>query len=145
MPFIRTFRPSDLQDIAVLADRTLGENYNPGIYTAVHQTNPEGFIVCHEGNDLIGFAVAVPEENDLRILMLSIHERYRRRGIGSSMLKELVSRFLAKGFKKLVLEVREGNDGAIEFYRNRGFEIESMIPNYYSTGESAYRMTRVIG
>jgi len=145
MVLIRTFRNTDLNDVIELSERTLGENYNPQLYTTVFQLAPEGFIVSYDHNQFLGFALAVQEETELRILMLAVDERRQRKGVGKGMITELVSRFLAKGVKTLTLEVRFGNDIAIEFYRKMGFSIKGAIPNYYSTGESAYKMTLQIG
>ncbi|MCK4717977.1 MAG: GNAT family N-acetyltransferase [Thermoplasmata archaeon] len=145
MMVIRTFRQSDLHDVMVLANRTLGEIYNPGIYTAIFQVVPEGFIVSYDNAKLTGLCVAVPEAQALRILMLSVDEEYRRSGIGRTLMKEIVSRFLARGFKSLTLEVRVGNDGGIGFYKELGFSITTMLPNFYSNGDSAYRMIKAIG
>ena len=143
MVLIRTFHPTDLQDVMSLSNRTLGEIYNPGIYTTVFQFSPEGFLVAAENNNLIGFIIGIPEEKHLRILMLSVHERFQRRGIGGVLVQELMSRYMSKRFERIVLEVREGNDQGIKFYQKLGFTIDKMVPHYYSSGENAYRMSRV--
>ena len=41
-----------------------------------------------------------------------------------------------------MLEVRVGNDGAQELYRNNGFNVVQRIVNYYNNGEDCFLMMK---
>ncbi|MCD6461722.1 MAG: GNAT family N-acetyltransferase [Thermoplasmata archaeon] len=140
---IRGFRPTDLPQVKRLSDRTLGEPYDPNIFSIIHRTQPEGFIVACYGDEIVGFALAVREEGWLRILMLSVSERWRRKGIGSALLEEITSRFRGKGLKGITLEVRVSNHEAISFYHKRGFATVELLHGYYTDGGPAYRMVKM--
>lgn len=146
MTVMRTFQPHDLDSVVRLSNRTLRERYDPGIYIAVFQNHPEYFLVAYDSGKFLGFALALPdtESPDLRILMLSVHETYRRQSIGSGLLRELVSRALSSGIKRIVLEVNVENHEAISFYKRLGFSIDQMLSGYYATGHDAYRMSKAI-
>ena len=144
MSILRSFRPSDLKQVKSLAERCLGERYDPGIYSAIHKAYPGFFLVAYEDMQLIGFVLAAPDSGSLRVLMLCVSEHYRRKGLGSALLQEASSSALAYGFKRIVLEVRVDNDPALQFYMRHGFVIDTMLAGYYTTGDDAYRMHRDI-
>lgn len=85
-------------------------------------------IVACIGDMLVG-------EADLRVgrnrrahmgtLGLSVHDAWRRRGIGTRMMTALIDaadRWY--GLRRLELRVFAGNDAALALYRNFGFEVE---------------------
>lgn len=145
MLVISTYNLRDLKEIMPLAARTLGEDYSPGIYSAIFQNFPQGFVVARQEDRVIGFCIMVPDVDSLRILMLSVHENHRKKGIGSALLKEALARMLSLNYKKLTLEVRETSHESIAFYKKLGFRIDSLLSGYYSNGDNAYRMEMDIG
>ncbi len=62
------------------------------------------------------------------LISLAVHPKFRRRGIGKTLIKrakEILS------VKEMWAEVRRGNQGARAFYQKMGFRIVGVIPNYY--------------
>jgi ribosomal protein S18 acetylase RimI-like enzyme len=49
-----------------------------------------------------------------------------------------------KGYDTVVLEVRKSNKEAITFYELQGFSVCGEIGNFYSNGEDAYKMMKVL-
>lgn len=41
---------------------------------------------------------------------------------------------------KILLEVNENNEGAIEFYKKFNFEVDRKVPHYYNNGDGAIVM-----
>ena len=70
-------------------------------------------------------------------------ERYRKKGVGSALVRELVTYCQKHGFAFLTLEVRESNAPAISLYGSFGFIKVGERRDYYSDPtENALLMTR---
>jgi len=69
------------------------------------------------------------------ILSLGVREDYRKQGIASFLLENLVSHLTSDSFidvKAVYLHVLTTNTHAIRFYEHRGFIAHSFLPYYYS-------------
>jgi ribosomal-protein-alanine N-acetyltransferase len=130
--------------VKVVAD-SLGENYPPSLYLTVHNLWRDGFIVLSENGDFVGFVAAVPSGTKIaRILMLAILSKHRKRALGQRLMNELYASCASAGFDTIILEVRKSNKNAISFYERQGFSLYGEIPKFYSNGEDAYKMMRVL-
>ena len=56
---------------------------------------------------------------------------FRRRGVASALIDEMISRARALGLSFLSLEVRVSNDPAISLYAGKGFVSVGVRPKYY--------------
>lgn len=61
------------------------------------------------------------KEKRLRVLALAVDEQFRRRGVGSSLIKTCLKRAAQKGYEEVILEVRSDNPSAAKFYQKLGF------------------------
>jgi ribosomal-protein-alanine N-acetyltransferase len=75
---------------------------------------------------------------------LAVHPDHRGTGIGASLLQGALDVMTACNAQWVKLEVREGNDHAIDLYRGFGFEHHHTIPRYYENGDDALVMVRVM-
>lgn len=142
---MRLFVPTDIPDVAKIVESSLGEKYPPSLYLTVHNLWREGFIVLHLDGKMVGFVAAVPSGDKVaRVLMLAVSPEHRHRSFGRMLMQELYSNCLAKGLDTVILEVRKSNDVAISFYTRQGFSIYGEISKFYSNGEDAYKMMRVL-
>lgn len=55
-------------------------------------------------------------------LAISLHKEYRGKGLGTNMIKEMLSLLKTHGYKRVSLSVQKANYAA-EMYRKIGFEI----------------------
>jgi len=76
------------------------------------------------------------------IMNLAIDPAYRRRGFGSELLKKGLEYLQELGAQTVELEVRVGNEAAINLYKRFGFLIKERIKNYYHNGDDAFLMTK---
>jgi ribosomal protein S18 acetylase RimI-like enzyme len=142
---IREFLPNDIFSVIKIASETLPEHYNPSLFNYFYESFPKGFIVVEKFNKIIGFIVGTKtNQNTVRLLMLSISEKYRRQKLGSNLIKYFIREMIQLNIKHIELEVRVDNKQAINFYRKNGFKITEIIQKFYQNGEDAYRMKRVI-
>jgi len=75
---------------------------------------------------------------------LAVRSDHRREGVATALLRRALGVLEAAGSESAKLEVREGNAGARRLYRQFGFEHRKTIPNYYSNGENALVMVRLL-
>ncbi|MEM2864165.1 MAG: ribosomal protein S18-alanine N-acetyltransferase [Candidatus Bathyarchaeia archaeon] len=91
---------------------------------------PVGYIVAEKPSPI--------RRGSGRILNLAVHPWFRRRGIGSRLLKEAEAALNVGG---VWLEVRKSNHAAINFYLKCGFKPVGILPGYYGD-EDAVRMVK---
>lgn len=88
-----------------------------------------------------GFAVMDFELDKASLLLLAVHPKLRRRGIGSRLLRWLQKSSAVAGCQQIDLQVRADNHSARGFYRRHGYREQALIPAYYDGREAAYQMT----
>ena len=96
------------------------------------------------GTEIAGFAIMRFEAEEAHLSLLAVHPFYRRRRIARNLLKRLEASARAAGLGEVRLEVRTGNEAALEFYRRLGYRAVLRLPGYYGGRESAFRMARVL-
>jgi len=142
---MRRFSKEDLSQVMGIVGKTLGENYDPSVYLQLAKHWPEAFLVLERGRRLVGFALgAMNEDGSARLLMLSVHPSYRRKAVGSKLMKAFMREAVNKRAKRVILEVRITNKTAIQFYQHHGFDIRGLLQHYYTSGEDAYAMERPV-
>ena len=144
MTSIRKLRESDLNDVVHIAKSSLTVDYDPRLYISIYEMWPHGFFVAEENGTLVGFIAGIYEDGDARILMLAVMGEFRRRGIGTALLNSFINSCNLNGIRKIYLEVRISNVGAIRFYKYMGFVEGSIYPKYYEDGEDALIMWKVL-
>ena len=69
--------------------------------------------------------------NDLHILGIGVLKDYRNQSIAKKLTQELISYFEISQFDKILLEVRESNEAAVNLYQSFGFKQYGVRKNYY--------------
>ena len=91
--------------------------------------------------EIISFVVGQIIGDELHIYSLNVDNVYRRQGIASALIRDLIIQSRSVSADKATLEVRVNNDGAIALYESFGFVNEGIRPNYYQdNGEDAVIM-----
>ena len=97
------------------------------------------FFIIKIEEKIAGYVILYDSVDVWEIMKIAVCEEHRRKGIGEKMIKYIFS--LTQ--MPVMLEVRENNKGAIEFYKKSGFEQIATRKNYYTdTGEAAYIMVK---
>lgn len=118
----------------------LGVSLNP-TYRASNRGEFEKILVYVKEDKAIGFIQYSKLYENVDICYIVVEEKYRGLGIGSEFL-DYLSRDL--DVKKINIEVRVSNEGAIAFYEKNGFTRVRPIKNYYKDGEDALAMEKVL-
>jgi tRNA threonylcarbamoyl adenosine modification protein YeaZ/ribosomal-protein-alanine acetyltransferase len=90
---------------------------------------------------LAGYLVAWLGAGEGHLGNLATLPGFRRRGVASILLDDLVLKARARSVERVTLEVRVGNFAAQELYRHHGFRLVGLRRGYYrDTGEDALIM-----
>lgn len=92
--------------------------------------------------DLAGFAIMKFGDEDAHLYLLAVHPRFRRHGIGKSMVEWLEKSCRTAGIQRIRLEVRTSNQVARKFYERLGYSFVAQVAGYYDGREAAVIMAR---
>lgn len=95
---------------------------------------------------IIGYLIVYYVLDECEIARIAVEEKHRRQGAAALLIKELEQRCRKKGIRRMLLDVRESNKGAIAFYRGQGFAEDGLRKNFYTDPtEAAILMSRDCG
>jgi ribosomal-protein-alanine N-acetyltransferase len=81
---------------------------------------------------------------ELHIHRLCTRPAERRQGYASALLTHVFGAARKKGAEKAFLEVSASNEAAVSLYRRLGFTVDAERKQYYSDGNSAILMSRIL-
>lgn len=107
-------------------------------------SNPNSlFYAAVDGDKVIGYIGMSVVIDEGYIFNVAVSENYRKNGVGSALINELVTYGKKNNLCFLTLEVRESNQNARSLYSKFGFIRVGERKNYYSNpAESAVLMTK---
>jgi ribosomal-protein-alanine N-acetyltransferase len=79
----------------------------------------------------VGFLAALFSGEEMEILNLAVLPGARKAGVASSLLEVVLAVARSFGGKRVFLEVRASNAGAIAFYERHGFRLAGRRKSYY--------------
>jgi len=128
LPNVRVYEPKDREGVIALWDRVFPDDppWNEPVVVIERKLTmqPDLFFVCEADEAIVGTALAGFDGHRGWVHKVAIDPRYRRLGISRLHMKAAERGQASRGCRKLNLQVRDGNDGAVSFYEAIGFSIE---------------------
>jgi ribosomal-protein-alanine N-acetyltransferase len=94
-------------------------------------------------DEVIAFTIVWIVADEAHILNFAVRPDHRRRGVGTRLLTALLERARSLRVRRVTLEVRVSNAGAIRLYERMGFRTVAIRRRFYQdNGEDAYVMWR---
>lgn len=90
-----------------------------------------------EGPD--GFILMRTVADEAEILTLAVRPGARRRGVGAELVARGAAQAVARGARRLFLEVADDNEAARALYARAGFEEAGRRPRYYARADGSRR------
>ena len=87
------------------------------------------YFVAKDDDKIIGYGGIWLVSGEGNITNIAVHPEYRKKGIASEILEELIKS--AEGCEQIFLEVRESNVAAISLYEKHGFKNCGVRKNFY--------------
>jgi len=131
----------DMAEVLQIEDRSFEFSWSEEDFIrCLRQRNCIGMVAEHNER-VVGFMIYELHRNRLHVLNFAVHPDFRRRQIGTQMLRKLVSKLSPQRRSRIMLEVRETNLDAQLFFREAGFRAVSLLRDFYEdTTEDAYLM-----
>jgi ribosomal protein S18 acetylase RimI-like enzyme len=93
---------------------------------------PEAECIVGESDDAIaGFILTEADESRAHVITIDVLEAHRRRGLGTSLLREAERRLTARGVREVHLETAQDNAAAIAFWQRHGYRKRGVLRGYY--------------
>lgn len=121
----------DLQSIKDILNSDFDEFWDYNIFKEELQSENSKYLVAKFNNEIIGFAGIKIIIDEADIMNIVIKKSYRNKGIGSLLLKELISLCQNLNLKSIFLEVNESNFSAIHLYEKFDFKVVGNRKKYY--------------
>ncbi|MFC4786958.1 ribosomal protein S18-alanine N-acetyltransferase [Nocardioides sp. MAHUQ-72] len=140
--------PADVPAIARLEQDNLGADaWSEGLVAeGVGGRLPTvRYLVAEADGAVVGHAVASVVADVSELQRIAVAATHRRSGLATGLLREVVALARDGGADRLLLEVREDNDGAIAFYAARGFTEIARRRRYYNDGATAVVLELSLG
>ena len=96
------------------------------------------FLVAKRNDEVLGFLSYRIVLDELEIMNIVVREDYRRKGVASKMLSNLI---IKEDYEKINLEVNINNIAAITLYKKFGFMQVGNRKKYYNGSEDAILMS----
>ncbi len=94
-------------------------------------------LVAELQGQVIGYLCCWFVADEVQILNLAVHPRYRRHGVGRTLLQAVCNEARRAGARCVSLEVRKSNIPARALYQRFLFRQVVVRPRYYADGEDA--------
>lgn len=125
----------DLDDVVAIMDAAFDDRFGeawtrsqcagilpmPGVFLTIARIS---------SGEAIGFALQRIVAGDGELLLLAVHPKHRRCGVGRSLLRNFIELARDEGTSRVHLEVRDGNP-AVGMYRETGFRTVGRRRKYY--------------
>ena len=97
----------------------------------VHNDKAVYYCALHNGK-AVGYAGMWQVLDECYITNIAVHPEFRKSGVGSMLMEELLKEARRRGITAVTLEVRKSNETAKALYRKYGFEPGGTRKAYYS-------------
>tara|TARA_B100000242_G_scaffold85852_1_gene57334 strand:+ start:483 stop:929 length:447 start_codon:yes stop_codon:yes gene_type:complete len=95
-------------------------------------------------NLIVGICVLQVVLDEAQINFFVVNQKYRKRGIGTLLMKYLIKRCRKQNINKLLLEVSSKNIIAKNFYNSFDFYTVGIRRNYYKDGSDALLKKKIL-
>jgi [ribosomal protein S18]-alanine N-acetyltransferase len=132
---LRSLRYDDLAAVLDL-ERSLfpDDSWSPGMFAEELAMQGRGrhYVAAEEGHKLVGYAgMMLPGGRQAEVLTLAVSTVHWGRGIGSTLLTDLLDEAGRHDCTEMILEVRADNPRAQNLYRRFGFSDVGIRRGYY--------------
>lgn len=131
----RAMRRADVRDVIAIERASYSFPWSEGVFRDCLRVGYGCWVALDEEESVAGYALMSTAVDEAHVLNLCVGPGYRRRGLGTFLLNHLVYEAAQARMKRVLLEVRPSNAGALALYRAQGFEPVGRRKRYYPAFE----------
>src|SRR5579885_544352 len=139
---IRRAEREDLDALVALERRAFTTDHLSARQYRRHIDSPTAVVlVAVSGARLLGKAVVFLRAGTdvARLYSIAVADEARGTGLGAALLAAAEHEAARRGCRRMRLEVRQDNAGAIRLYERQGYRRFAARPGYYEDGADAWR------
>lgn len=141
--YIRPMRENDVEQVSRLEQKCFSIPWTRGMLQEELENMNAVYLVADQEADILGYCGAWRVFSEGHITNVAVSPDRRRQGIARKLLLVLMETLAGAGVTAVTLEVRRGNNEAIELYNSLGFSVEGIRRKYYAdNNEDALIMWR---
>lgn len=133
----------NVEDLNVINE--LGKMVNPNFEKLFHIDNlndNESIFVLNMFNEIVGFIHISISNDECELLNIAVKKEYQNTGAGHLLMDYMISS-LSTDVRRIILEVNETNQHAINLYLAFNFQTINIRKNYYQ-GSNGLVMEKII-
>lgn len=135
---VRPMKRRDLGAVIAIEQASYPQPWTRGIFRDCLLVGYRCRVLMAE-KDVAGYAIVSGALDEAHLLNICIHPDHRRTGCARQLLDHVVVEARQAEARRLFLEVRPSNLGAIRLYRAFGFRAIGRRPGYYPDGPDGGR------
>lgn len=145
-PMIRGYREDDFRSVAALERENSAEDCKPEVF--IRQAGvlfADTFLVAERTGRIVGYTIGALVQHQPAtgwIVRLVVAERYRRRGLGESLVAAVTGSLRERGAVEVYLSVAPSNRVARALYERHGFRETDFCPGYFGEGGDRHILRR---
>lgn len=89
--------------------------------------------VARQGDEIAGYICGSRVLDEGHILTLAVRPEFRRRGIASALIGDMIGKLREEGCRFIFLEVRASNEAARKIYESFSFKLFGFRKDYYKS------------
>lgn len=128
---VRSYRPADHDEVTTLWREVFPDAppRNDPVRDIARklEVQPELFLVAIADAQVVGTTMAGFDGHRGWVHLVAVSPRFRRRGIGTALMRRAEELLERRGCPKLNLQVRPSTPEVVRFYEQLGFQVEERI------------------
>ena len=121
----------DLDSIMELEHKAFTCPWTWGMYERELEKEESCYLTIRTDGTIIAYGGVLLLLEEAHVMTMAVKHEYRRRGVATRLLLEMIRNAEAMGARFVTLEVRVSNHPAIELYKKFGFQIMGERKHYY--------------
>ncbi|MCW9029283.1 MAG: ribosomal protein S18-alanine N-acetyltransferase [Kangiella sp.] len=129
---VRQLTKADLEQVCAIEKKAYSIPWADKIHAdCVESGYPS--LVLEQGGAIMGYAIFNYLYDECHLMNIVTDPNFQGLGVASQLIEEMYNYAKQSGMVKVILEVRDSNLVAIEFYHKQGFAEIGLRKNYYKT------------
>ena len=127
----RKMLPEDVYVVSGMEKQMFGTCTNAELYKRMCMDEKNIYMAAADNGKVIAYCTITALYETADLCNIAVKEEYRRCHIAEKLLEKCVITCKARGVTRILLEARESNTPALNFYKKMGFMDIGKRKNYY--------------